>query len=132
MRHLEPPAPRCLGRSRSLASGQRHLAWCSHDLGWACPGTHGAVYESPCGRTLPCGAQGVFSAPPGDREARESGLDRLYAQALDDSQRYGETPDTLATPGGIIAAQDKIVLDNQDSRSAPPSLRLLPAPEAQR
>jgi transposase len=77
--HLEPPAPGRVGRAGPLPSGQRHPPWDPYDLGWACSGTYGPVYEHPGGGTLQSGAQGVLSAPPGGWEARESGLGSLYA-----------------------------------------------------
>jgi hypothetical protein len=77
-----------------------------------------AVHECPCSRAVPSGAQGLLAPPTGRRQGGDGGPGGLYAQAADDPQRPGETPDTLATPGGVCRLKAE-PLDKQDSCSAP-------------
>jgi hypothetical protein len=99
---------------------ERDHARTSLSVGWARRGPGRVVHEYRGGDTLqPCD-QSVLRTSAGGRQTQESGLDRLYAQAVDDHACHGPRYDPMATVGGVYRLTSKAPLDNQDSCSPLP------------
>jgi transposase len=107
-RLLELPELGTLSRQRIAArvggaprqSGQRDPAGDSDGLGWSCPCPGHRRHEGAGRGPIPPGTQGFLRASARRGPGGQSCLDSLQAQAVDDSERHGETPHRLATSGG--------------------------------
>jgi hypothetical protein len=113
VRHPGAQAGGGVGGRGPLQLRERDHARASSSVGWARRGPGRVVHESRGGDTLqPCD-QSVLRTSAGGGQTQESGLDRLYAQAVDDHACHGPRYDPMAAVGGVYRLTSKAPSTNK-------------------